>query len=232
LKIEIQDNVVDEIFLSDFDELNVLGEKQATKTLPEYARMAAILRKLFLDHPSLVEILANRFKTRIWVLKVHPIGWDVGSGELEKVPKAFIDSAPPKSYMGLPEADLQYYTFRLKTYLETYQLGVVFGIVPTPAQVIKYYANFLGGVHLSKNIDVSIGHGRQAASIHAVDQSLTVGERTGARWLLDKCAYDLYHAALPFSTAIRQAKSLEGKHSTAEIKYAAQEWFRSTNKAK
>lgn len=226
MRIPIEANIHDQVFLHDFDALEALGKKWSHKSLPEYGRMAAILRKLFVDNPAHVEVFAERYKTKVWVLKVFPKGWDRGTGQIEKVPRAFVECAPPMVYMDLKEQDLEYYTFPFKSYLDNYVHGVVFGLQPKPRQLIKYYANYLGGVHSVRAIDTADRAGLSAAEVHKFDEVFSYGENPGSRLFLDQCALDLYHAALPFARALREIPKLQESVGITRCEELVEEWFR------
>ncbi len=171
---------LDNLFVQDVNELERLG-KLSPRTNYHLLQISAILRRLVLDEQPLAIYASTRLRIPLLVLVPEPISGNANYPG-RKIPPNLLSYAPQISEETHPSGLRGFFlrSYTLQDYLATPHMVLpdasMNGRAITPKEMIKFFANKLGGVHADKNlVDRKEGGGSiDAETLHLINKTVSI----------------------------------------------------------
>jgi hypothetical protein len=185
LVIQQSDETLDRLFVHAVDELERLGTLQP-RTQLTLIDMSAPVRRLVLDEQPLVRHAKRRCKIPLIVLIPEPISGNPRFNEKLSIHTLIMKYAPEISQSNYPGGKKAYFhcPYSMDEYIVQPHMvlpinrdGGIQGRKITPKEMIKLFANKLGGIHADINLRDS--ESLEAETLFLINESISIqGEKT------------------------------------------------------
>ena len=210
--VKLPESHIDQEFVYSVDRLQSLG-MTSPRTNPIHHDMAAILRKLVEDR-RLAHRIADRYTTPLLVLVPEPIS---GNPRYEKntraIPENVMQYATEISDRTHPGGSEGYFhcTYEIDAYLDRTHMVLPLpnelkGRPINPREMILFFANKLGGVHVEPDLrDLPGKKQPDAETLYLINESVSIYGEQALYQQFDSIASTLWRALAPLRDEVREA---------------------------